>query len=177
MELWDVFRNIHRRLPYYQCFYFTKLNFPIQFPWNFHQENFQTHFSFNNLNPEPKWTWAPTSRISLNFHRSLLIIIFKWFQVALLPFSAFYFQRKSGKILVNILLAANQQSFNRHEINCIWRTPQCKYPVMHFHDIMDLSPFTWNLKKFKIGKNITTAWKSILCLVKLQSSAVKCCKM
>ena len=28
---------------------------------------------------------------------------------------------------------------------------------------MDLSPFTWNLKKFKIGKNITTTWKSILC--------------
>ena len=33
------------------------------------------------------------------------------------------------------------------------------------------------LKKFKIGKNITTALKSILSLVKLQSLVVKCCKM
>ena len=33
------------------------------------------------------------------------------------------------------------------------------------------------LKKIEIEKNITTAWKSILILVKLQCLVVKCCKL
>ena len=33
------------------------------------------------------------------------------------------------------------------------------------------------LKKIEIGKNITTAWKSILNLVKLKSLVAKCCKL
>ena len=45
-------------------------------------------------------------------------------------------------------------------------------------DSLDLyKSFRRNFEKIKIGKNITTAWKSILSLVKLQSLVVKCCKL
>ena len=42
---------------------------------------------------------------------------------------------------------------------------------------MDRLHYGQNFEKFEMGKFITTALKSILKLVKLQSLVAKCCKM